>query len=160
MPHLQETEKEISSVDPVSDKFIFIDLINFDLNYLNSQWHLILKSYISQLCSSNTTCCNLKFFKSMNFCKNGKTKTKASIQIYCHNYIILCNFLKQPSNSATRGHFTKHYKYPQNSGKLHHLVSFGESQNSWLSRPHFKQCKKQYVFRPLHTNPHTNRLLS
>ena len=103
-----------------------IDLINFDLNYLNNYWHLILKSYICQLCTPHTTFLNLKFkfkfFKSINFCKNGKQKCQ--IQIYCHNYVILCNLLKQPSNPATRGHFTKQYKYPQNSGKLHHLVKF------------------------------------
>ena len=53
-----------------------IGLINFDLNYLNNYWHLILKSYISQLCASSTTCYNFKFFKSINFCKNGKPKQK------------------------------------------------------------------------------------
>ena len=53
-----------------------IDLINFDLNYLNNYWHLIFKSYISQLCASSTTCYNLKFFKSINFWKNGKPKQK------------------------------------------------------------------------------------
>ena len=35
--------KEISFMDPVSDKFFVIDLINFDLNYLYNYWHLILK---------------------------------------------------------------------------------------------------------------------
>ena len=50
-----------------------IDVINFDLNYLNSYWHLILKSYISQLCAPGTTCYNFKF---INFCKNGKPKQK------------------------------------------------------------------------------------
>ena len=45
--HLQEMEKEISFVDPVSDKFYVIDLINFGLNYFNNYWHLIFKSYIS-----------------------------------------------------------------------------------------------------------------
>ena len=53
-----------------------IDLINFDPNYLNNYWHLILKSYISQLCASTTTYYNLKFLKSINFCKKGKPKQK------------------------------------------------------------------------------------
>ena len=43
-------------------------------------------------------------------------------QIYCHYYIILCNILKQPAIFATRDHFTKWYKYPQNLGDHHPLV--------------------------------------
>ena len=57
-----------------------IDLINFDLNYLNSYWLLILKSNISQPCVSSTTCYNFKFFKSINFCKNGKAKQKCQFK--------------------------------------------------------------------------------
>ena len=56
--------------------FYVVDLINFDLNYLNNYWHMIFKSYISKPCASSTTYYNFKFFKSINFCKNGKQKQK------------------------------------------------------------------------------------
>ena len=73
--HLIETEcftsekgrKIVFFMDPVSDKFYVIDLISFDLNYLNNYWCLILKNYISLLCASSTTCYNFNFFQINQF---------------------------------------------------------------------------------------------
>ena len=76
MPHLQEMEKEILLSILFQISFYAIDLINFDLNYLNTYWHQIFKSYISPLCASSTSCYNFKFFKSINFGKNDKPKQK------------------------------------------------------------------------------------